>query len=49
MGLDYRIDNSATDIYDRPIPSCCAFYVKGNYNWDKFRKLYREYKAKIKR
>jgi len=46
MGLDYRIDNSATDCYDRPAPWLCAFYVKGDYNWDKFMTLYRKYKER---
>lgn len=45
MGVDFRIDNSATGIHGRPVRGCYALYVKGSYEFSKFYKLYGKYKS----
>lgn len=44
LGTDYRICNNAVDCHDRPIGSNYrALYIRGEHNYDKFRKLFHEY------
>lgn len=43
LGADYRISNHATDCHERPISSCHALYVRGDYNYSQFSKLFSKY------
>lgn len=43
LGTDYRIEDNATDCLGRPVNSCLALYVRGDYNYEKFYKAYYKY------
>lgn len=43
LGADYRISNYATDCHDRPVTFCHALYIRGDYNFNKFMKMFSTY------